>query len=78
MVEMQAGRRGVIGSGLEIAIGAFVRNAISLEHHPELDADALKELGVAAMGHRLTLLSAAADYVPTRAATPSPEAAAGL
>jgi class 3 adenylate cyclase/predicted ATPase len=59
---------------------AFEENAIGPEHLPELDADALKELGVAAMGHRLTLLKAAAGDMHTEAATPPPKAApdAGL
>lgn len=42
--------------GLGQYADAFEENAIGPEHLTELDADALKELGVTAMGHRMTLL----------------------
>jgi class 3 adenylate cyclase len=39
-------------------VDTFEGNALEWEHLPDLDADALKELGVKAMDHRLTLLRA--------------------
>jgi hypothetical protein len=49
---------------------AFEGNAIGMEHLPDLDADALKEPGVAAMDHRLTLLKAAAGKVQNETTAP--------
>ncbi len=40
---------------------AFAENAIGPEHLAELDHDTLKEIGVRAVGHRLSLLKAARD-----------------
>jgi len=59
--------------GLGQYADAFEENAIGLEHLPDLDADALKELGVAALGHRLTLLKAAAGHDQSEIATAAPK-----
>ena len=40
---------------------AFEENAIGLEHLAELDHETLKEIGVRAVGHRMTILKAAAN-----------------
>jgi hypothetical protein len=39
---------------------AFEENAIGLEHLPDLDHEFLKDIGVHAAGHRMTILEAAA------------------
>jgi class 3 adenylate cyclase len=44
--------------GLGQYAGAFKDNAIEWRHLCDLDGDALKELGVNALGHRMTLLRA--------------------
>src|SRR6201985_2867072 len=49
------------GRGLERYEQAFRENEIDLRVLPELTADDLKELGVAAIGHRRLLLKAIAD-----------------
>ena len=49
------------GLGLERYDEAFRANEIDLRVLPELTADDLKELGVAAIGHRRLLLKAIAD-----------------
>src|SRR6201982_2739301 len=49
------------GLGLEGYAQAFRENEIDLRVLPELTADDLKELGVAAIGHRRLLLKAIAD-----------------
>src|SRR5438067_5771698 len=49
------------GLGLERYELAFRENEIDLRVLPELTADDLKELGVAAIGHRRLLLKAIAD-----------------
>src|SRR5215471_9939076 len=49
------------GLGLERYEQAFRENEIDLRILPELTADDLKELGVAAIGHRRLLLKAIAD-----------------
>src|SRR5246127_1322820 len=49
------------GLGLERYEQAFRENEIDLRVLPELTADDLKELGVAAIGHRRLLLKAVAD-----------------
>src|SRR5438067_1776015 len=49
------------GLGLERYEQAFRENEIDLRVLPELTADDLKELGVAAIGHRRLLLKAIAD-----------------
>src|SRR6516225_9937497 len=49
------------GLGLERYEQAFRENEIDLRVLPELTADDLKELGVAALGHRRLLLKAIAD-----------------
>ena len=49
------------GLGLERYAEAFRANEIDLRVLPELTADDLKELGVAAIGHRRLLLKAIAD-----------------
>ena len=51
------------GLGLERYEQAFRENEIDLRVLPELTADDLKELGVAAIGHRRLLLKAIADLV---------------
>jgi class 3 adenylate cyclase len=50
------------GLGLERYEQAFRENEIDLRVLPELTADDLKELGVAAIGHRRLLLKAIADF----------------
>jgi class 3 adenylate cyclase/predicted ATPase len=50
--------------GLGQYADTFEENAIGLEHLPDLDGEALRELGVAAMGHRLTLLKEVASEAP--------------
>jgi len=49
------------GLGLERYEQAFRENEIDLRVLPELTADDLRELGVAAIGHRRLLLKAIAD-----------------
>ena len=49
------------GLGLERYAQAFRENEIDLRVLPELTAEDLKELGVAAIGHRRLLLKAIAD-----------------
>ena len=39
----------------------FEENAIGLEHLPDLDHETLKEIGIRAAGHRITILKAAAE-----------------
>ncbi len=69
--------------GLEKYADAFEENAIELAHLPDLDTDALKELGITAMGHRMTFLKAAAGHAtaapdaPRRDATPQTHQATG-
>ena len=50
------------GLGLERYEQAFRDNEIDLRVLPELTDDDLKELGVAAIGHRRLLLKAIADF----------------
>ncbi len=57
-------RRWLQSIGLEQFAETFADNAIGLEHLPDLDHEILKEIGVRAVGHRLTILRAAADYSP--------------
>ena len=52
------------GLGLERYEQAFRENEIDLRVLPELTADDLKELGVAAIGHRRLLLKAIAILRP--------------
>ena len=40
---------------------AFEENAIGPEHRAELDHDTLKEIGVRAVGHRMSILKAASE-----------------
>ena len=42
---------------------AFAENAVGLEHLPSLDHETLKEIGVRAVGHRMTILTAALNLV---------------
>ena len=63
------------GLGLERYEQAFRENEIDLRVLPELTADDLKELGVAAIGHRRLLLKAIADLAPLP--NPPPEAGEG-
>jgi len=60
------------GLGLERYEQAFRENEIDLRVLPELTADDLKELGVAAIGHRRLLLKAIADLAAGAAAGDSP------
>ena len=60
------------GLGLERYEQAFRDNEIDLRVLPELTADDLKELGVAAIGHRRLLLKAIADLAAGAAAGDSP------
>src|ERR1700740_2268240 len=53
------------GLGLGRYDEAFRDNEIDLRILPELTADDLKELGVAAIGHRRLLLKAIADLAPS-------------
>ncbi len=57
--------------GLGQFADAFEENDIVLEHVPDLTHDVLKELGVSSIGHRMTMLKAAA----IRAETAAPESA---
>ena len=59
--------------GLEQYEPAFVENAIDAEVLPSLTGDDLRELGVAAVGHRRRLLDAIARLRPA-AAPPTPPA----
>jgi class 3 adenylate cyclase len=65
------------GLGLERYERAFRENEIDLRVLPELTTDDLKELGVAAIGHRRLLLKAIADLAAGagRAAAASPASA---
>ena len=56
------------GLGLERYEQAFRDNEIDLRVLPDLTADDLKELGVAAIGHRRLLLKAIADLAAGAAA----------
>jgi hypothetical protein len=47
--------------GLGQSAEAFEENAIGLEHLPDLDHEFLKDIGVHAAGHRITILKAAVD-----------------
>lgn len=40
---------------------SFEENAIGLEHLPDLDHETLKEIGIRAVGHRMSILKAAAN-----------------
>jgi class 3 adenylate cyclase/predicted ATPase len=65
------------GLGLERYEQAFRENEIDLRVLPELTADDLKELGVAAIGHRRLLLKAIADLAASAGrAAPEDEPAA--
>jgi len=59
--------------GLGQYADAFEENAIELAHLPDLDTDALKELGVTAMGHRMTFLKAAAGHATVAPDAPQQE-----
>ncbi|MGB7303068.1 MAG: adenylate/guanylate cyclase domain-containing protein, partial [Burkholderiaceae bacterium] len=52
------------GCGLAQYVDAFVEHEISPDLLPSLDHDALKELGVAKLGHRLQLLKSIAALSP--------------
>ena len=60
--------------GLERYEQAFRENEIDLRVLPELTADDLKELGVAAIGHRRLLLKAIAGLAPLAATSGDGEA----
>src|SRR5271156_6321492 len=64
------------GLGLERYEQAFRENEIDLRVLPELTADDLKELGVAAIGHRRLLLKAIAQLYDPAAATDDAETVA--
>lgn len=56
---------------------AFERNAIGLEHLPDLDHEILKEIDILAAGHRITILKAVAELTgPESSATPNDSIAA--
>jgi len=64
------------GLGLERYERAFRENEIDLRVLPELTADDLKELGVAAIGHRRLLLKARTCRLrPLRTPPPKPSGA---
>jgi class 3 adenylate cyclase len=65
------------GLGLERYEQAFRENEIELRVLPELTADDLKELGVAAIGHRRLLLKAIADLAAGGSPLPNPPPQAG-
>ena len=54
------------GLGLGQYASDFEENAIGLEHLPDLDHDILKDIGVRAAGHRITILKAAAQPSASR------------
>src|SRR5580693_3484246 len=63
------------GLGLERYVPAFRDNEIDWEVLPKLTSEDLREIGVAAIGHRRKLLDAIAALgatVPTAAVTPAP------
>ena len=51
--------------GLGQYADAFEANEVRLEHVPDLTHDVLKELGVAVIGHRMTMLKAATTQAQT-------------
>lgn len=58
--------------GLEQYADAFRQNAIEPGHLSGLDHETLKEIGVQAVGHRMTILQAAAELAkPASATTPA-------
>lgn len=58
--------------GLSQYTGPFEEHAIGLEHLAELNHDVLKDIGVHAVGHRLTILKAAAASRQAAEAAPLP------
>ena len=56
--------------GLGQFADAFEENNIVLAHVPDLTHDVLKELGVSSIGHRMTMLKAAAGQTETAAPEP--------
>lgn len=60
------------GIGLEQYAEAFLENAIEWSHLPDLDDDILQAVGVKKVGHRMTILKAAAS-LSKEAGTPSPD-----
>src|ERR1700740_1639202 len=66
------------GLGLERYEQAFRENEIDLRVLPELTADDLKELGVAAIGHRRLLLKAIADLSASAGPTAATHAPAAV
>ena len=64
--------------GLERYEQAFCDNEIDLRILPELTAEDLKELGVAAIGHRRVLLKAIADLSANPARTAATDAPAAV
>ena len=59
------------GLGLGQYAAKFMDNAIDWEILPEVDQDALKDIGVDALGHRLRILKAIAVIQPQHSAPPS-------
>ena len=59
------------GLGLGQYAAKFMDNAIDWEILPEVDQDALKDIGVDALGHRLRILKAIAVLQPQHSAPPS-------
>jgi class 3 adenylate cyclase len=66
---MTAIRDWLAGLGLEEHAEAFEANAIGLDHLGDLDHALLKEIGVAAVGHRVDILKAAQAPAPAPAQT---------
>jgi len=60
------------GLGLGQYAATFTRNAIDWELLPDLDQDALKDIGVDALGHRLRILKAIAARQPQHSTSDSP------
>ena len=60
------------GLGLGQYTATFAKNAIDWELLPDLDQDALKDIGVDALGHRLRILKAIAALQPQLSTSDSP------
>ena len=69
---MRSTREWLESIGLGQYAGAFEENAVEWAHLPNLDHDILKELGVRAIGHRMTILKAAESVSDEPAPAPQP------
>src|SRR3954468_16557328 len=65
------------GLGLGEYEPAFRKNAVDASVLPDLTADDLKEMGIAAVGHRRKLLAALRRLPPPAASPPADDAQAG-